>query len=58
MMRTILWPALILSLALCAAMAGGPLPLTGVNIAGGEFYKPQLVNDNYSFPVTTIRICQ
>jgi len=30
-----------LGLALCASAGGEPLPFGGVNIAGGEFYKPR-----------------
>lgn len=41
MARRVLLASLTLSLALGSGVAGGPLPLTGVNLAGGEFYKPK-----------------
>ena len=59
-LRTILISACVFGVAACSSAAAGPLPLTGVNIAGGEFWwarKPKgdvhvhpQYGVNYSYP--------
>jgi endoglucanase len=57
-LRTILISACVFGVAACFSAAAGPLPLTGVNIAGGEFWwarKPKgeihpQYGVNYNYP--------
>src|SRR3974377_1892842 len=41
MLRIVLLLGLTRSLSTESSVAGSALPLTGVNLAGGEFYKPK-----------------
>jgi endoglucanase len=55
MIRLMWLAAFVLSLAMTRAAAGAPLPLTGVNLAGGEFYRPKpgvrpVYGRDYSYP--------